>query len=279
MYGKVYHWVPNLATRIGGRPTYTSISMEAIDRLLSTLTILLNGKTSMNGKTMLSLSSATQSSSFPRLHDIASTEGRKRRKVHFGPLVVIQRPNLEGAESKLSPWLSRDEFRSMLSKAVWTAVESRKFVLSDAIDKAMIDARRVASALTDQQNLQHYLESMDDISDDLRLWCQYGHSRRGLEKVASRRYQDRKMKEKLFEQVASLSKAGAQPEVIRAVSECISRPSIILARMFGVADAKAVADQGIGVDIHRQCLCFVKAEPNANHRADVTLTTTSKRAF
>ena len=109
-----------------------------------------------------------------------------------------------------------------MSTAVRTSVEARKHVLlSEALETALSYSIREAQLLEDSGNLNEYLDSIGDENRGLRLWCQYGHSRRGLESYACRLYQETRKRDRrnLVQQIAILSKKGARPELIRRISE------------------------------------------------------------
>ncbi len=95
-----------------------------------------------------------------------------------------------------------------------------------------------------------HLHKMQDEHRGLTLWCQYGHSRRGLEKFTSRQYCDtrRKQMRQLSQRVVALSKRGADPTELRQASEEASRISITFARILAIAQYKAATSSFPGED-------------------------------
>jgi hypothetical protein len=130
-------------------------------------------------------------------------------------------------------WWSRKDFRSMSTDALQWANESRRGkALIESLDHALREARRA---------VLH--QNPEIVSDDrsLRLWCQYGHSRRGLERRSSPLHEVTRSNiiNVVRKRVVKLSQLGADAEEIRLASEKASQSSIIFARMIGWADAQA----------------------------------------
>jgi hypothetical protein len=172
----------------------------------------------------------------------SSSSSHRRRKVRFGPSVTQYDDATPIEQLKSDLWWSIEESDFIMSKALGTAAEAKKhFILTEALDQAVRFAGRIACVLGDHEDLNGYLESMNDEGRGLKLWCQYGHSRRGVEKYTSRTYHDARRSDmrNVVKQVVTLSRRGASPELIRQTSESLSRPYAVLARMFGVADTKA----------------------------------------
>jgi hypothetical protein len=137
-------------------------------------------------------------------------------------------------------WWSHEEVECMISKATYSADESRKNkVLVDALDQALRDARR--SALLFNSNINDSLVKVLNDETLLYLWCHYGHSRRGLEKMVSRVHQTTRdnIVRKARSNVIALSRSGATPEVVQAAYEKASQSSVIFANMIAAADAQA----------------------------------------
>jgi hypothetical protein len=211
-----------------------------------------------------------------RSNDDMLSKRKPQRNVRFGPTIIISNSTAWNG-SQLSPWLTRDDFNAIMSKAIYTAVEARKhFLLSEGLEKTMVHARSEATCLNDQGGLHEYLENMEDNEPGLRLWCQYGHSRRGLERYTCQLFYDREIKEALFTQVAFLSKTGAQPDLIRRVSERISRPYVIVARKFGIADARAAMSQLPCSGFHERGVKTTNTK--TSQRADVAVPTAQRTA-
>jgi hypothetical protein len=180
----------------------------------------------------------------------------KQRRVRFAASSqYIENPfilNEESNDEQETLWWSRDDMQSIMTKALLTANEARKHaIVAKALDQAVRRAEETASLVFDQFGLDTLLLDLRTEDRALRLWCQYGHSRRGLEKYTSRLYhQQRKCLIKTnCSQVVSLSIEGADPELIRQVAERTSRPSVILARMMGIADSTAAASCHPGIDV------------------------------
>jgi hypothetical protein len=172
----------------------------------------------------------------------SSSSSHRRRNVRFGASVTQYYDSTPTKQLQSDLWWSIEESDFIMSKALGTAAEVKKhFILTEALDQAVKFAGRMACVLDDQKDLNGYLESMNDEGRGLKLWCQYGHSRRGIEKYTSRIYHDARRRDtrNVVKQVVTLSRRGASPELIRQTSESLSRPYAVLARMFGVADAKA----------------------------------------
>jgi hypothetical protein len=156
-----------------------------------------------------------------------------RKRVRFALEVVEHFRKPMGREETVSTWLSQEDFHDMITEASFCAGESRKSkTLISTLDCALREARRAS------------LEA-EPISLDfqcLRLWCQYGHNRRGLEKLTSQMHETTRgnVVNKNREKVVALSQSGANAEDIRLASEKYSRSSIVFARIVGLADAEAV---------------------------------------
>jgi hypothetical protein len=200
---------------------------------------------------------------------------KKNRKVRFASTIAIYYSSIWDDQFELSDlkrhlWWSREDFRSFMSRAVRTSTEARKHtLLLEALDKAKSYSRQVAQLLGDQESLNKNLENMRDEDRGLRLWCQYGHSRRGLEKYTSRLCFKTKRSDrlKLLMQVTMLSRTGVEPELIRQVSERTCRSSAIFARMLGIADAQAARSQSLCLESH-QTLDSKSAMPKTAKRSD-----------
>lgn len=201
----------------------------------------------------------------------------KRRTVCFAsPLEIHHASNWDDQfqidDFKLSLWWSREDFVSIMSKAIRTSVEARKHtMLPDAIDKAFTHSKEEAHTLGDQGHVDEYLNLLSDEDRGLRLWCQYGHSRRGLERFTSRLYQETKRSDraKIVRQVVILSKSGAKPDVLRRVSERTSRSSGIFARMLGIADANAAMSQSLSLEYPHCTDAKTVESPKKIRRSDV----------
>ncbi len=173
----------------------------------------------------------------------------RKRRVRFAPSTVFEYTRssscddlLPVEQEKLELWWNRKDFDAIMSKAMTTASEARhQPVVVAGLGQAFQLALRTASLVGQECQLDECLQNMHEEHRGLKLWCQYGHSRRGLEKYTSRQYNDirRKQMHKLYKRVVALSKQGADPEEIRHVAERTSRLSVIFARMMAIADANA----------------------------------------
>lgn len=158
------------------------------------------------------------------------------KRVRFASHTVVaylpNRPDT-AEDEKCSTWWSLDDFHSMATDASQWAEESRRSkALIDSLDHALREARRGAL----QQNSQILSEYQT-----LRLWCQYGHSRRGLERAASTLHEVTRSNiiNLVRKRVVHLSHAGADTDEIRRASEKASRSSVMFAILIGKADAEA----------------------------------------
>jgi hypothetical protein len=170
-----------------------------------------------------------------------SSEKNTRKRLRFSPPVVVAYLPEISNDEKRAAWWSQEESACIISKALYSADESRKNkVLVDTLDQALRHARRSALALNNNER-----DSAPELLTEQRLlslWCQYGHSRRGLEKMVSRVHQTTRdnIVIRTRSKVVALSHSGADPEKIRAVSEKGSRSSAVFATMIATADAEAV---------------------------------------
>lgn len=142
-----------------------------------------------------------------------------------------KRRNLS-AKEKYSLWWTLEELRSMTANAsIWAEESRRSKALIESLDDALREARRAS--------LVKNPEFPEDAG--LRLWCQYGHARRGLERTASALHEQTRSNiiNMIRRRVVMLSQSGASAEEIRKASEKGSRSSVIFARIIGMADARA----------------------------------------
>ncbi len=167
-------------------------------------------------------------------------DGNACKRLRFASAVVIDfLPIISEAERRAS-WYSEEEMECMISKASYSADESRRNkVLLDALDQALRDARRLA--LAQNANQDDAVPSVSGDRDFLYLWCQYGHSRRGLERLVSRNHQITRTNiiKKVRSIVLTLSRSGAEADQIRTTSGKASRSSLVFAQMIATADAQA----------------------------------------
>lgn len=164
------------------------------------------------------------------------------KRPRFSTTVVVKMlPELK-KEDKKWLWWNEEEVEFILSQASYGAEETRRNrMLVDTLDQALRDARR--SALMSNNSNSVDLEWVTPLRDrdPLYLWCQYGHSRRGLEKMVSQAHQITRnnIASKIRSKIVMLSRSGEGVEEIRVASEKMSRSSILFARMMGAADEQA----------------------------------------
>jgi hypothetical protein len=178
-----------------------------------------------------------------------SSTGLRKRKVRFAPPCFNEYS--ETSSDEVSPeeenhqlWWSQEELEVIMDKALQVSNEARdQPIVVGGLDQALELAISKAAVLGARKQLESYLSNVQEEERGLKLWCQYGHSRRGLEKFTSIFYNDMRKKDiyKLTKMVMVLKKKGAEPELIRQVSEQTSRSSVVFARMLAIADHKATS--------------------------------------
>ncbi len=176
---------------------------------------------------------------------LSGVVSQTRKRLRFAPPVIVEYlPELSSSERR-AVWWSPEEVECMISKASYSAEESRKNkVLVDALDQALRDARRSA-LLANSHTTDDTIVTMLPADQGLKLWCQYGHSRRGLEKNVSRVHQTTRnnIVKKALSKVVTLSRSVAiaenGAEEIRMAYEKVSRSSVMFAQMIAMADAQA----------------------------------------
>lgn len=189
---------------------------------------------------------------------LSGAVSQSRKRLRFAPAEIVEYLTELNSDERRAYWWSPQEVDCMMSKASYSAEESRKNkVLVDAVDQALREARRTAlMANHSHDNTISPIPSFDNMSttttdQGLKLWCQYGHSRRGLEKAVSRIHQTtrnnivKKARSKVIElsqqqqQHAGAGSDDNSEDVIRSTYEKASRSSVLFAQMIASADAQA----------------------------------------
>jgi hypothetical protein len=159
-----------------------------------------------------------------------------RKQVRFADLHnLVEHVNCteKSDEERKNTWWSLDEICFMSTDALlWAEESKRSKAVIESLDHALREARRAVV----YQNPQMFLHNQS-----LCLWCQYGHSRRGLERIASPLHETTRSNtiNTFRKRIVKLSQLSADAEEIHLASEKGSLSSTIFARMIGIADAQA----------------------------------------
>lgn len=221
-------------------------------------------------------------------------QSNRKRRVRFALPVAI-------TESKQSPsgdihyldeqnihnlWWSRSDFDSIMSKAMSIASEARQQpIVAAGLSQAFQFAVKETSLMGSEDQLEKHLQTMQEEHRGLKLWCQYGHARRGLEKFTSRPYNEvrRKQIHKLNKRVLALSQQGAHSEDIRHVSERTSRVCVVFARMLAIADSNAaksihlVSNDAQSADVVGKTIQFASPVLSLKHLGSPNRASSSKK--
>lgn len=179
------------------------------------------------------------------IHHTANSDNKCLR---FSPRVQVEfRPELTFLERQ-AQWWSPEERECLISKALYSAEECKDDkVTIDALNLSLHQARQVAVSLNKSAPERFVTLPLDQ--GFLNQWCNYGDSRRGLEKWVSRAHETtrEKIARKARSKVVALSMSGATPEEICVASRKASVASVLFAIMMANADARAV------LNLHSEC--------------------------
>ncbi len=205
-----------------------------------------------------------------------------KKHVHFADShtvveYVCHRKELTKVE-KHQLWWRPSDFEAIMNEALENAFETRKHrhILCDGLDQALQRARRMAHIVqadnkcsnnSDGQpspfyNMHDYLSEVLEADLGLRVWSEYGPTRRGLERLGASSQAHQHARDKVVRKSVSKVVAFTQKlremksqekeldlphddkednecDLVRRVAEHMSRSSVIFARMMGLADAHA----------------------------------------
>jgi hypothetical protein len=165
--------------------------------------------------------------------------------VCFATPVVIEYVTVQSelsTDEQSSVWWHQDDIDDFLKNALKNSTDAMKHkLLMDGLDRALHNSRpQHALKLNHDEKYDEYLRTVQE-DRGLTLWCRYGHSRRGLERVCSRLHFESRAyaAEKGRAEIVRLSRASVDKEELRQVSERCAFFAKVFARMIAEADAIA----------------------------------------
>lgn len=170
----------------------------------------------------------------------------RKKRVGFSPPEVVEfvATRSEMSNDELSSiWWHQDDIEEFLQSALKNSTDAMKHkLLMDGLDRALQNSRQQQAHKLprDDEKVDEYLRN---VSEDrgLTLWCRYGHSRRGLERICSRLHFESRAyaADKARAEVVRLSKTTFEHDELCQVSERCTLSAKVFARMIAEADAVA----------------------------------------
>jgi hypothetical protein len=163
------------------------------------------------------------------------------KKVCFAPeIVVVTYADRLSVEETSKKWWSPIEVTQLRYAAKASSKETpQKTWMTKSFRKAYNQSRQMASCYEDESKLRVKLQNMKT-SQELQDWCQYGHCKRGLERLSSQAHNAARSQAVKEARSRVIAMKGCDALLIRETSEYLSRTARIYARLMGQADADAV---------------------------------------
>ncbi len=163
------------------------------------------------------------------------------KKVCFGPeIIVVTYADRFSVEEMSKKWWSPMELTQLRYTAKASSRETpQKTWMTKSFRKAHNRSRQIASCYEDESKLRIKLQNIKS-SQELQDWCQYGHCKRGLERLSSQSHNEARSQAVKEARSRVVAMKGCDALLIQETSEYLSRTSRIFARLMGQADADAV---------------------------------------